>query len=51
MAYGRGKDKLEQWPCEQFCFEFSRAILRPVTQAEKRGKIQNPVKLLTRPLF
>ena len=43
----RGKEKLEQLPCEQFLqgFEFSRAILLPVLHRVKRGKFQKPVKI------
>ena len=42
----RGKEKLEQLPCERFLqeFEFSRAFLSPVSHGVKRGKFQKPVK-------
>ena len=43
----REKEKLEQLPCEQFLqvFEISRSFLRAKQVGEKRGKIQNPVKI------
>ena len=42
----RGKEKLEQLPCERFLqdFDFSRAFFSPVSYGEKCGKFQNPVK-------
>ena len=51
--FARGKEKIEQLPCEQFlqAFEIYRALLRAKKVREKRGKIQNPVKLLTRQLL
>ena len=44
----RGKEKLEQLPCERFLqgFEFSRAFLPPVSHGVKHGKFQNPVKIV-----
>ena len=41
------KEKLEQLPCEQFLqvFEIFRSFLRAKQVGEKRGKIQNPVKI------
>ena len=43
----RGKEKIEQLPCEQClqAFEIYRALLRAKQVGEKRGKIQNPVKI------
>ena len=43
----RVKEKLEQLPCEQFLqvFEISHSFLRAKQVGEKRGKIQNPVKI------
>ena len=43
----RGKEKLEQQPCERFLqdFEFSRAFLPPISHGVKRGKFQKPVKI------
>ena len=43
----RGKEKLEQMACEQFlqCFECYRAFLRMKQVGEKRGNIQNAVKI------
>ena len=40
----RGKEKLEQLPCEQFIqdFEFSRAFLTTVSHGIK---MENPVKI------
>ena len=42
----RGQEKFEQLPSERFFqgFEFSRALLPPVSHGEKREKFQNPVK-------
>ena len=39
-AFSRGKEKLEQLPCERFLqdFEFSRAFLPPVSHRVKRSK-------------
>ena len=41
------KLKLEQLPCDQFlqCFEIFRAFLPAVSHGEKRGKLQNAVKI------
>ena len=41
------KEKLDQLPCEQSLqvFEISRSFLREKQVEEKRGKIQNPVKI------
>ena len=38
----KGKEKLEQLPCEQFrqCFKISRAFLRAKQVGQKRGKFQ-----------
>ena len=46
-ARTRGKEKLEQLPCEHFlqAFEIYRALLRAKQVGEKRGKIQKPVKI------
>ena len=46
-ASTRGKEKLEQLPCEQFlqAFKIYRALLRSKKMGEKYGKIQNPVKI------
>ena len=46
----RGKEKIEQLPCERFLqgFGFSRALLPPVSHGEKSGEFQKPVKMLTR---
>ena len=43
----RGKEKLEQLPCERILqdFEFSRDFLQPVSHGVKRGKFQKPVKI------
>ena len=43
----RGKEQLEQLPCEQFlqAFEIYCALLRAKQVREKHGKIQNPVKI------
>ena len=48
----RGKEKLEQLPCEQFlqAFEIYRALLRAKQVGEKCGKIQNPVKIAHKPV-
>ena len=47
------KVKLEQLPCEQLLltFEIYRPLLRAKQVGEKRAKIQNPEKSLTRQLF
>ena len=44
----RGKEKLEQLPCEHFLqdFEISRSFLRAKQERKKRVKIQNPVKIV-----
>ena len=49
----RGKEKLEQLPCEQFlqAFEIYRALLRAKQVGEKRAKIQNPVKIAHKAVF
>ena len=49
----RGKVKLEQRPCEQFlrAFKNYRALLRSKQVGEKRGKIQNPVKIAHNAVF
>ena len=43
----RGKEKIEQLPCERFlqAFEIYRAYLAPISHGEKRGKFQKPVKI------
>ena len=43
----RGKEKLEELPCEQFLqgFEISRSFVRAKQVGQKRAKIQNPVKI------
>ena len=43
----KGKEKLEQLPCERFLqdFEFSRAFLPTVSHGVKRGKFQKAVKI------
>ena len=43
----RGKEQLEQLPCEQFlqAFEIYRALLRAKQVGEKRAKIQNLEKI------
>ena len=45
----RGKQKLEQLPCERFLqgFEFSRAFLQPVSDGKKSGKLQNIIRILS----
>ena len=47
MEKFRGKEKLEQLPCEQFlqAFEIYHALLRAKHVGENRGKIQNHVKI------
>ena len=47
LTASRVKEKLEKLPCEQFLqvFEISRSFLRAKQVGEKRGKIQNPVKI------
>ena len=47
------KEKLEQLPCEQFlqAFEISRSFLHAKQVGEKRGKIQNPVKIAHKAAF
>ena len=49
----RGKEKLEQLPCDRFLqgFEISRGFLPQVSYGEKGGKFQIPIKLLTRQFF
>ena len=46
-------EKFEQLPCKRFlqAFEFPHAFLPLILLREKRGKFQNPIKLLTRQLF
>ena len=43
----RGKEKLEQLPCERFLqgFEFFRGFLPPVLHGVKRDKFQKAVKI------
>ena len=43
----RVKEKLDQLPCDQFLqvLEISRSFLRAKQVGEKRGRIQNPVKI------
>ena len=43
----RVKVQLEKLPCEQFlqAFKIYHALLRAKQRAEKRAKIQNPVKI------
>ena len=47
LSKSRGKETLEQLPCERFLqgFEFSRAFLPLVLQRENRGRFQNPAKI------
>ena len=47
QKFTRGKEKIEQLPCERFLqgFEFSRAFLPPVSHGVKRGKFQKHVKI------
>ena len=42
----RGKEKIEQLPCERFLqgFGFPHAFLPPILHGEKSGKFQKPVK-------
>ena len=48
MEKAKGKERLEQLPCEQFLqdFEISRSFLRAKQERKKRVKIQNPVKIV-----
>ena len=43
----RGKEKIEQLPCEQFLqgFGFSHAFLPPVSHGEKTGQFQFVVEI------
>ena len=47
LSASRVKENLEQMPCVLFLqvFEISRSFLRAYQVGEKRGKIQNPVKI------
>ena len=53
FSLARGKEKIEQLPCERFLqdFEFSHAFLPPVSHGVKRGKFQKPVKNAHKLLF
>ena len=47
LHWSRGKEKIEQPPCEQNLqgFEISSLFFRVRQVEEKRGKIQKPVKI------